>query len=121
MVSNVSMGRNGIAYYLVQRATALILLAYVLFLTGFLLFGGEVDYLAWRGLFSHTAMRTFTLLALIALCLHAWAGMWTVYTDYFTPRLMGRGGTATRMIAELLTLIVLFAYLAWGVQILWSM
>lgn len=120
MVSNVSMGRNGIAYYLLQRATALILLVYVLFLAGALLFSGGMDYAAWRDLFSHGAMRAFTLLALLALCGHAWTGMWTVYTDYLTPGMIGKGATAIRLAAELLTLIVLFVYLVWGVQILWS-
>ena len=44
MVSNVSMGRSGISGYLVQRATALVLLAFTLCVLSTLLFGGEMDY-----------------------------------------------------------------------------
>lgn len=120
MVSNVSGGRSGIAGYLVQRASALILLAFTLCVVGTLLFGGEMDYESWRAYFSHPAMRLFTLAALVSLCLHAWSGLWVVATDYMIPRVMGKGATAVRLTFELICLIVLFAYLVWGVQILWS-
>ena len=120
MVDNVSMGRSGIGSYLVQRASAVILLAFTLCVVGTLLFGGEMDYERWSAYFSHPLMRLFTLLALVSLCLHAWIGLWVVATDYMIPRVMGKGATAVRLIFQLSCLIVLFAYLVWGVQLLWS-
>lgn len=120
MVSNVTMGRNGLYDWAVQRATAVILLAYVLCITGSVIAAGDMDYAEWRALFSHPAMRIFSLLALLALCAHAWIGMWTVATDYLTPKFIGGPATLIRFLFELLCLIVLFAYLVWGVRILWS-
>ena len=120
MVSNVTMGRNGLYDWAVQRATALILLAYVLCIGGSVLSAGEMDYAEWQAIFDGTWMRIFSLLALLALCAHAWIGMWTVATDYLTPRYFGGAATLVRFLFELLCLIVLFAYLVWGVMILWS-
>lgn len=121
MVTNVtSLGRNGVYDWLVQRLSSLVLLAWVLFLAGWLLAAGELDYAAWSTLFSHTWMKVFTLAALISLCAHAWIGMWTVSTDYFIELTMGPSATIWRLLFQLVCLFVVLFYFVWGIQILWS-
>ena len=113
-----SMGRSGLYDWLMQRVTAVILLAYFLYI-GVVLLGG-VDYASWKDLFSQTWMRIFSLLALLSLGIHAWVGLWAVLTDYLTERLMGPKGNVLRLIAQIGCGIVMFVYVVWGIQILWG-
>lgn len=119
MVTSVtSMGRSGLYDWLMQRVTAVILLAYFAFLAVVLV--GGVDYAGWKALFSQTWVRIFSLLALLSLGIHAWVGLWCVLTDYITERLMGPRATLLRMAAQALCGITMFVYLVWGIQILWG-
>jgi succinate dehydrogenase / fumarate reductase membrane anchor subunit len=115
------MGRSGLYDWLMQRVSAVILLAYFLFLGAFLLLGDDVNYANWSGLFSQTWMRVFSLLALASLGVHAWVGLWAVFTDYFTERLMGTTGNIIRLVAQIVCGITMFTYLVWGIQILWGL
>jgi succinate dehydrogenase / fumarate reductase, membrane anchor subunit len=121
MVTSVtSFGRSGVYDWLVQRVSAVILLAYVLFLAAFVVNADGLGYLEWRSLFHGLWMRVFTLVALLSLCAHAWIGMWTIGTDYLTKFALGAAAPAVRLIYNLFCLAVLVIYFAWCVQILWS-
>jgi len=113
-----SFGRSGLSDWLLQRVTGVILLAWFLCIGATLL--GGVDYVQWREMFEGTAMRVFTLLALLSLAAHAWIGMWAVGTDYLTERLMGKTGNVLRVAYQLGCGLVIFVYVIWGVQILWG-
>ena len=82
---------------------------------------GGIDYVAWKELYSQTWMRIFSLLALISLGIHAWVGLWAVFTDYLTERTMGSLGNPLRFIAQALSAIIMFCYVVWGIQILWGL
>jgi succinate dehydrogenase / fumarate reductase membrane anchor subunit len=114
-----SMGRSGLYDWLMQRVSAVILLAYFVFL-GCVLVGG-IDYFEWKALFAQTWMRVFSLLALISLGLHAWVGLWSVVTDYLTERMMGKTGNVLRLLAQIVCGIIVFTYIVWGVQIVWGL
>jgi len=114
------MGRSGLYDWLMQRASAVLLLAYFIFLAGVLLFC-DVDYYAWHALFSQTWVRVFSLLALLSLGVHAWVGLWCVFTDYLTERLLGTTGNVLRIGAQFLSGIIMFTYVVWGIQILWGL
>ena len=66
-------------------------------------------------------MRVFSLLALVSLCAHAWVGLWAVFTDYLTERMLGAAGNVLRLLAEAVSAIILFTYFVWGIQILWGL
>lgn len=114
-----SMGRSGLYDWLMQRVSAVILLAYVLFVASVLVCG--VDYSAWKELFSQTWMRVFSMLALVSLVVHAWVGLWSVFTDYLTERMLGAAGNLLRLVAEVVCGIIMFTYVVWGIQILWGL
>jgi succinate dehydrogenase membrane anchor subunit len=119
MVTSVtSMGRSGLYDWLMQRVTAVILLAYFLCI-GSVLIGG-VDYASWSELFSQTWMRIFSLAALISLGIHAWVGLWAVLTDYVTERMMGPKANLLRFVFQVLCAITMFTYVVWGIQTLWG-
>ena len=121
MVTNVTnFSRSGLYDWMAQRVSAVVLAAYFLFLLGYLLFSPGLTYADWHGLFSHTAMRIFSLLALVALSVHAWVGMWTISTDYLTPMALGKAATVVRFLFQAVCGIAMFAFFVWGVQILWG-
>ena len=121
MVTQVtSLGRNGMADWLVQRVTAVILAAYTVVLVGYVAFQGDMSYEAWKGLFNTTWMQVFTLVALLSTCAHGWIGMWTIGTDYIRTHTMGEGANSTRLIYQIGSALILVVYLVWGIKILWG-
>ncbi len=121
MVTAVTnLGRSGLYDWVVQRASAVILLAYFLFITLFLVTHPGLAFAEWKELFSHTAMRVFSMAALLSICAHAWIGLWGVSTDYLTTRLLGAKATTLRLVFQAAYTIVLFSYLVWGIQVLWG-
>lgn len=108
-----TFGRNGVADFIVQRVTAVIMLAYTLCMLGFFLTTSEVDYTSWKALFQGTGMRVFTLFTLVSIAAHAWIGMWSVVTDYIK--------CARLRLALLLVIILgLLAFVVWAVLLLWG-
>lgn len=113
-----SLSRSGLSDWLVQRVTAVILLAFFALVAVKLAAG--VSYAEWSALFSQTWMKIFTMLAILSLAAHAWIGMWGVFTDYLTERLMGSRGNVLRIGLQLLTSLSLVVFVIWGVQIVWA-
>ena len=80
-----SYSGNGLRDWLVQRVSAIVLAAYLIFLLCFLVTHPNLTYEAWALLFSNMFMKIMTILVLLALLLHSWVGLWTVLTDYVKP------------------------------------
>lgn len=120
MVTNVtSLGRTGLGDWLIQRASAVILAAYSLCILGNFITHPEMDYLQWRAIFESDVMRFFSLITVIALCAHAWIGMWTISTDYLTSLQLGSRATVYRILFQAVCALITVVYLLWGIQILW--
>ena len=121
MVTQVtSFGRSGLSDWLLQRFTAVILLAYLTFIVGYLVCTPVLTFDAWKALFDTTWMAAFTSLTILAVVAHAWIGLWAVSTDYMTTRMMGDKATVVRMAFQATYSLILFYYLVWGFKILWS-
>lgn len=115
-----SFGRSGLYDWLMQRVSAVIMAAYVIFLIGFILSTPEMTYQLWSELYSGMAMRVFSLLTLVSVAAHAWIGMWSVLTDYITSRLMGSKAMPIRLFLQVSMGLVAVIYVIWGVEILWG-
>ena len=114
MVTNVtSFGRSGLYDWMIQRVTAVVLLAYTLFIVGFLLLNPDVDFQQWQALFENLAMRIFTLLLVLSFAAHAWIGLWCVTTDYIPM-------TGLRFLVQAGTGLMTFIYVAWAIHIIWG-
>ncbi|MPY21678.1 succinate dehydrogenase, hydrophobic membrane anchor protein [Shewanella psychropiezotolerans] len=114
MVTNAaSLGRSGVHDFILIRASAIILALYTIFVVGFIALSSPLTYDAWHGLFSALPMKVFTLLALVAILVHAWIGIWQVLTDYVKP-LMLRG------LLQFVVVVAAFSYLAAGILIVWG-
>ena len=114
-----SFGRSGTYDWLMQRCSAVVLLAYSLFLCIFLLQHPELRYVEWRALHEITAMRLFSSLALLAFVVHAWIGLWSVTTDYLTARALGPRAIWLRLPVQLAVLLAIFLYLGLGFAVIW--
>ena len=119
MVTSVtSFSRTGLSDWLIQRVTSLVLLAYFLLIAYQLT--GSVDYTSWRALFDQTSMKVFTLMAALSLVAHAWIGLWSVFTDYLTERMLGPVGNVIRLVCQLGASLSLVGYVIWIIVIVWS-
>jgi len=102
----------GVGNFLLQRLTALILVAFFAVLGVRLLLAGSLDYVAWASIFVPVWMKVLTLVALLALLYHAWIGVKDIWMDYVKPVWL-------RLTLQTLTALWLLACAVWSVQILW--
>ena len=115
------MSRKGISNWLLQRVSAIVLAAFFSFNIGFIVANPDLDYFLWSKLYSSGWMQIFSLLAVLALASHAWIGLWCVYTDYVTERLLGPKATFLRNSLQLLTVLIIGSYVAWTLSIFWNL
>ncbi len=104
---------TGMRNWLLQRLTAIILLAYIIFLAIYFMTGHPASYQAWQELFKDPWMRFSTFFALLSLFLHAWIGAWTVMTDYIKPESLS-------VFFQTIVACSLLGCIAWSVHILWG-
>jgi|TARA_B110000483_G_scaffold145435_1_gene173596 succinate dehydrogenase / fumarate reductase membrane anchor subunit len=121
VTSIASLGRNGLYDWVVQRISALVIAAYFLFIVFFLVANPDLSYEHWHELFSCLWMKVFSTISLLMLLAHTWIGVWSVLTDYMTPRLMGSKANILRLIAELAVLAVILIVAVIGLNIFWSL
>ncbi len=121
MVTNVTnLGRSGLSDWIVQRFSAIILAAYSLCILASFVMNPDMDFEKWSSIFDNTAMRLFSLITLLALCAHAWIGMWTISTDYMTSLQLGKSATFFRIMFQAGCVLLIAVYLLWGIQIFWG-
>ncbi|MCZ6657689.1 MAG: succinate dehydrogenase, hydrophobic membrane anchor protein [Gammaproteobacteria bacterium] len=122
LVTNVtSLTRSGLADFLIQRITAVVLALYTLCVLGFLLVTDNLSHAALVDYFGSMGMRLFSTMAVLSTAAHAWIGMWTVGTDYIRPHYFGTGATVFRFVYQSGCVLILFVYVAWALQLFWSL
>ncbi len=109
----MSLGGTGLRDWIIQRVTAVFLTGYIFFLVYYWLTQPNLAAIGWQVLFSGLIMKVATLLALVALLLHAWIGVWTIITDYVSAYCL-------RIILLSVVSFGLLGYLGWGLSILWG-
>lgn len=108
----VTGAHYGMRDWLAQRITGVILAVYAVVLVVLCLSTRELSYGSWAALFAEPWMKVVTLLAMLALIYHAWVGVRDIYMDYIKP-------TGIRLSLQVLTILLLIGYAAWGLVILW--
>lgn len=112
--NRVAVGAHyGLADWLSQRLTAIVIVLYTLLWLGIALWNGGVDHTLFKALFTGTAFRMATFLFMVALLVHAWVGVRNIAMDYLKP-------TALRLTFQSAVILALIAYVAWTVQLLWA-
>jgi succinate dehydrogenase / fumarate reductase membrane anchor subunit len=114
MVNDVtSLTGNGLKDWLIQRVTSVYFAVYSFFIIGFLFSHPGLEFAQWHALFSNALVQIASAIALLALSLHAWIGIWTVTTDYLKC-------TAIRLTVQMLVVLWLLSQFVWGLMILWG-
>lgn len=113
MVKSVLGANQGFRDWVMQRVSAIFMAAYSIGVILYFAFHPELSYAEWHSLFAMQSVKVFTILFIFLLMLHAWIGIWTVFTDYVKCFVI-------RSILNFLVLIMLFACFFWGISILWS-
>jgi len=104
----------GLFDWLVQRLSAVVMVAYTLLLLLVLARMPQIDYVHWKALWNVPVMRYCTVLFLLALYLHAWVGLRDIFMDYIKD-------AGLRLTLYVFTVIALLWYAIWSVQILWGL
>lgn len=122
MVTSItSLTRSGLADFVIQRVSAVVMTLYALCVVGFFLAHPDMDHGTLRGYFASMPMIAFSTLMVLSTAAHAWIGMWTVGTDYIRDHYFGRHSTAFRMVYQAGCLLILFVYVLWALQLFWSL
>jgi len=103
----------GLRDWLIQRVTALVLIAFVFLVLCGVALSGHLDYGAWAGIFAPVPMKLVSVLAVLALCYHAWIGVRDIWMDYVKP-------AGWRLALHVGTILWLMYCLVWSIEILWS-
>jgi succinate dehydrogenase / fumarate reductase, membrane anchor subunit len=112
VVKRLAVGAHyGLRDWLAQRVSAVIMAAYSL-IAACAFLREPLTYGVLRELFASGWMRVATLLFAVSLAWHAWVGVRDILMDYVKP-------DGLRLALQVLTLLVIAAYLGWTVQILW--
>ena len=121
MVKSItSLSSSGLSNWMLQRVSALIMTAYLIFMVAYFLVNPSPTFEQWTSLHGSLAMRIFSLLTILSIATHAWIGIWCVLTDYITVRLIGPKATPIRMFLQLAMIAIILFYVVWTIDILWG-
>lgn len=81
----MSRSASGLKAWFLQRATAIYLMLFTLYLLQQMIFNPAADYAAWRDWVAQPLVSLATLLFFASLLLHAWVGIRDVIIDYVHP------------------------------------
>jgi succinate dehydrogenase / fumarate reductase membrane anchor subunit len=121
MINDVKQfNRNGLAEWITQRVTSVVITAYVFFVTYYLLAHPDISYTQWRDLNSLLSMKVLNILTITSIAVHSIIGLWGVITDYITVRLLGPKAKLLNVFFQLGMIIITLIYFLWAITIVWS-
>lgn len=110
---NTSFGRSGVHDWRMQRLSALVLLVYLVFIGYSVCTISEFNFTQWSAIFAPVWVQVFTFISVVAISVHAWAGLWIVSTDYFKA-------PAIRNIFQLVVFSICLGFIIWTAMIFWG-
>jgi succinate dehydrogenase / fumarate reductase membrane anchor subunit len=114
MVNRIVVGAGyGLRDWIMQRATAVIMLLYTVALIVFL-FSMPAGFEGWRALFQKTWVQVLTQITILALLLHVWVGIRDVWMDYVKP-------AGIRLALHVFTLVWLVSCFIYSLKIVWGL
>lgn len=114
MVNRHVIGAHyGLRDWVLQRATAVIMLIYTIALVLFLL-TAPASYDNWKSFFSHTWVQVLTQTTLLALFMHVWVGIRDVWMDYIKS-------AGLRLTMHVFTLFWLISCFIYSVKVVWGL
>lgn len=105
--------RGGVRDWVLQRVSAVVLIVYLVILAVMLVKHSPLNLIEWQAIFSPTWFRVISLIAFLSVVVHAWVGVWTIFTDYVHPWKL-------RFVLMSVVMMLLIAYFIWFIQIMWG-
>lgn len=114
MVNRQVVGAHyGLKDWIIQRATAVIMLAYTAALILFLL-AMPSGHDGWKLLLGQTWVKVLTQTTLLALFMHAWVGVRDLWMDYIKP-------VGLRLTLHTLTAVWLVSCFIYSLKVVWGL
>jgi len=110
---NVVGAHYGLRDWLVQRVTAVAMIAWLAVFLGCLMWNGGFDHASWRLLWASAAFRLLSFAFMVAVLWHAWVGVRNIAMDYLKP-------VGLRLTFQCAVIAALVVYLGWTIQVLWG-
>jgi succinate dehydrogenase / fumarate reductase membrane anchor subunit len=104
----------GLADWLAQRISAGLLALFTVIVILQVLFGGEMGYDRWAGIFSAQWMKVLTFVVFLSTAYHAWVGLRDIWMDYVKH-------VGARLLAMIFTMVWLLGCAGWAIQVLWRL
>ena len=104
------MDRTGLRDWMLQRFSAIVLLVYSLMMVVFFALNPSISYSVWSEFFDNNLVKLLSFLTILALSIHAWVGLWTVFTDYVKLSWL-------RLLLQGLVIVALLSLIAWSYPI----
>ena len=82
----MSWRAQGLRAWLLQRLTAVFMLAYLILAAWILSCQPPTDFISWRDLFRHPVSNIATVFLFAAVFYHAWVGVRDILVDYVQPQ-----------------------------------
>ena len=92
----------GSTLFIAQRLSAVFILAYVIWLITFFILNQPFEFSTWVQFTNQQKFLIFTSAVSLIIPLHAFIGLWTIGTDYFTQRPLGSLNNRLSQYAELI-------------------
>ena len=80
---------NGSTLWYLQRFSSILILIYVIYIAYFILGFEQISYITWIQFVDTYLFKISTSLTFLIILIHSYIGLWTVGTDYLTPRTLG--------------------------------
>lgn len=104
---------SGTGMWLMQRATALLLVLALPFLLIYVWTALPLDFSGWKSLLAPLWYRVLILMTAISLALHAWVGMRDIFMDYVHP-------IGVRLALTLMVITLLAGSVVWLAAVLFG-
>ncbi|HJV07073.1 succinate dehydrogenase, hydrophobic membrane anchor protein [Paludibacterium denitrificans] len=114
MVNRIVVGAHyGLRDWILQRATAVIMMIYTVALAVFLLTVPS-SYDGWKAFFGHVWVQVLTQTTILAVLMHVWVGIRDVWMDYIKP-------VGLRLGLHVFTLVWLVSCFIYSVKVVWGL
>ena len=104
----------GSTLFFAQRFSAVFILAYTIWVITFFIFNQPFEFSAWEQFTNQQIFLIFTSLVALITLLHAFIGLWTIGTDYFTQRTIGFLNLQVAQYANLIRGGYTLLFIIWG-------
>ncbi len=110
----VTGAHYGLRDWLAQRITAVLMALFTVLVLVQVLFGGELNYYSWSGIFAQQWMKFITFVVILAMLYHVWVGVRDIFMDYIKP-------VGIRLALHVFAIVWLLGCAGWAIQVLWRL